>query len=182
MDFSWLSEIFNAILSIFPRRVIVRHTHRGVKWSLWRQPRALEPGVRWYWPLISDVEVIPSARQTLGLTHQTLTTSDQKTLAVAGVIVYNIKDIVLAIGEKNYDVDDTVAEVSRAAIIDVVSSWKFEDLCNDIPGTQKDLTRECRKQLRPFGVYVHRAALTDFTICEAHSLLGKPDTLNISFT
>jgi regulator of protease activity HflC (stomatin/prohibitin superfamily) len=175
MDFTWLSQIFDAILSLFPRRVIVRRTHGGVKWSLWRRPKALRPGVRVFWPLITDIEVIPVARQVIGLAIQNLTTSDRKPIAVGGVVVYSINDIIKAIGEKNFDVDDTVSDISRAAIVSVITAWDVESLFNDMQGIEKDLTKECRKQLRQFGVYVHRAALTDFTLSRPISLLGIPE-------
>ena len=126
--------------------------------------------------MISDIEVVPVARQTLGLTMQTLTTSDSKSIAVAGVVVYSINDILKAIGERNFDVDDTLAEISKAAIVAVINGWSLGDLSGDVPGIEKDLTKECRKQLRPFGVYVHRAALTDFTVCRPISLLGMPES------
>jgi hypothetical protein len=113
----------------------------------------------------------------VALTVQTLTTNDGKSIAVAGIVVYSINDVLKAIGEKNYDVDDTLAEISKAAIVAVVNGWGLQDLSGDVPGIEKDLTKECRKQLRPFGVYVHRAALTDFTICRPISLLGMPDSI-----
>lgn len=174
MDFSWLSETVNAIRAFFPRREIIRNTHRGVKWSR-RKPKELGPGVRWYWPLVSDVEVIPVARQALGLSTQTLTTKDGKTVAAGGVVVYHIHNVLLAIGEKNYDVDDTIAEVSRAAIVSVVNQWKFNELFADLDDIKVDLTKECRKQLRKFGVAVESAALTDFCTCRPISLLGIPE-------
>lgn len=174
VDLSWLSETMNALRSFFPRREIVRNTHKGVKWSLWRRPREVKPGVRWYWPLITDMEVIPTARQTLGLAVQNLTTKDGKTVVVGGVVVYSIRDVLLAIGEKNYDVDDTVAEISRAAIVTVVSKWNLQD-----PGNiETELTKECRRRLRQFGVSVHRAALAEFCEPTPLSLIGIPENAN----
>lgn len=169
----WLSDIVTALLEIVPRRVIIRATHAGVKWGLRGRPVELKPGWRWYWPLISSVEIIPVARQTLDLPTQALLSKDGKQVIASGVVVYSIQDIVKAIGERNFDVDATVSDISQAVIVEVMTTWKFCDLFENIGGRVKeDLTGACRKQLRCFGVYVHRVALTDFSSCRSLNLLG----------
>lgn len=172
MDFTWLSEVFNAILSLFPRREIVRHTHGGVKWSLWRKPRSMRPGVRWYWPLISDIEIVVTARRPLSLEIQSLTTFDGTEVAVGGTIVFSITNILLAMSEKNYDPEMAVMEISKAAIASIIMAANYEDLVTG--ATEKQLTEECRKQLRRYGISVHRATLTDFTTCRSLNLIGIP--------
>jgi regulator of protease activity HflC (stomatin/prohibitin superfamily) len=172
MDFSWLSQIFEAVLSFVPRRVIVRATHRGVKWRMFKGPRELKPGVRWYWPLITEIEVIVVARQTLNTAQQSLLTADGKEIVVGGVAVYSINDVVKAIGERNYDVDDTVNDIIQAAIVEVLTAWNLEDLIGCMPDLERDLTKVCRRQLRQYGVYVHRAALTDFSTCPSMNIMG----------
>lgn len=171
--FTWLNDIILALLEIVPRRVIVRATHRGVKWSLWRGPKEMCPGLRLWWPLITEIEVIPVARQTLNTQTQALMTKDGQQVVAGGVVIYSISDIVKAIGERNYDVDETVNDISQAAIVDVITSWELYDLLENINGkAEVDLTETCRRQLRQYGVYVHRAALTDFSQCRSLNLLG----------
>jgi len=171
--FSWLSDIILAILEIVPRRVIVRSTHRGVKWRMRRGPVELKPGLRWWWPLTSEIEVIPVARQTLNTSTQALMTRDGKQVVAGGVVVYSIQDIVKAIGERNYDVDETVNDISQAALVEVVTTWNLDELLENITGkVEEDLTATCRKALRCYGVYVSRAALTDFSEARAINLLG----------
>ena len=138
--FSWLGQIFDALLQFVPRRVIVRATEGGVKWSLWREPREIKPGVRIYWPLISDVEILVTARQSINTRTQSLMTKDGKTVVAGGVVVYKISDVVQAIGKNNWNPEETCADIAQAAIVDVIASWNLN------------------------GVYVSRAALTDFSI------------------
>jgi regulator of protease activity HflC (stomatin/prohibitin superfamily) len=171
--FQWLSDIITALLEFVPRRVIIRSTHAGVKWRIRGGPVEMKPGWRIWWPLISDIEVIPVARQTLNTETQALMTKDCKQVVVGGVVVYSINDIVKAIGKQNYDVDDTVNDISQATIVEVITAWNMNDLLEEISGeVEKQLTESCRRQMRQYGVYIHRAALTDFSTCKTANLLG----------
>ena len=162
--FSWIGQIFDSILQLFPRRVIVRATESGVKWSLWKEPKVMEPGIRFYWPLITDIEVAVVARQTLSMPTQALMTRDGKTVVAGGVIIYEINDVVQAIGKNNWSPEDTARDIAQAAIVDVVSKWECQELLENISGkVEEQLTLSCRKQLRQYGVYVSRAALDNFS-------------------
>lgn len=173
IDLSWLSAPLEALWTFFPRRAIIRHTHMGVKWSLWRRPRAVYPGVRWYWPLITDMEVIPVARQPHNTTAQSLESSDGRTLSIAISIAYRINDVLAAIGEKNYDIDDSINERTRVACAKIVLNTDYQDLFSE--DVEKELTRECKRQLKKYGVLVESASITDFTTCRPLNLIGIPD-------
>jgi regulator of protease activity HflC (stomatin/prohibitin superfamily) len=171
--FQWLSDIITALLEFVPRRVIIRATHAGVKWRVRGGPVEMKPGWRIWWPLLSDIEVIPVARQTLNTETQALMTKDGKQVVAGGVVIYSINDIVKAIGERNYDVDETVNDISQAEIVSVITSWDFDSLLAEISGDVEDqLTESCRREMHKYGVYIHRAALTDFSSCKAINLLG----------
>jgi regulator of protease activity HflC (stomatin/prohibitin superfamily) len=173
MHFEWLSQIFDALLSFFPRREIVRNTHGGVRWSLWRKPREIKPGVRFYWPLITDIEIIPTARQPHNASSQSLVTSDGEPVSIAVSIACRINDVLLAIGARNYDIDLTINERARIAAANIVLGTEYKDLFAEDVADR--LTRECRKQLKKYGVFVESASLTDFTTCRPLNLIGIPD-------
>lgn len=176
--FGWLGQIFEALLQFIPRLIIVRNTHQAVKWKMGGKVVPIEKGRRtWYWPLVTDVETIVVARQTINLATQCLMTSDQKQVVAGGFVVYHINDVVQAIGERNWDVESTVGDISMAAIVEEVMQHELDDLLESISlGMQGDfnkkLTDNCRKQLRQFGVYVDRAGLTDFSTCRVYKVLG----------
>ena len=171
--FTWLNDIIVAILEFVPRRIIVRSTHRGVKWRPRRGPVELKPGWHIWWPLLSEIEVTPVARQTLNTHTQALMTKEGKQVVAGGVVVYSIQDIVKAIGKQNWDVESTVNDITQAAIVEVVTAWNIDDLLKEISEkVEEELTTTCRKALRQYGVYVHRTALTDFSACRALNLLG----------
>ncbi len=174
MDFSFISDIINAFLNLIPRPMIIRATHAGVCWRLGSKIIEMKPGWRWWWPLISEVEIIPIARQTSAIPSQGLLTRDQKQIAVGAVIIFSINDVVQAIGHRNWDVESTVGDITAAAIVRVVTKWELKDLLAELTDKVEDeLTTTCRQQLRQFGVRVHRCKFTDFTTCRVYKLMGS---------
>jgi len=162
--FAWLSQIIEAMLQFIPQRVIVKATERGVKWSLWREPKEMKPGVRIWWPLVTAIEVVVVARQPLNTPTQSLETKDGQQVVAGGVIIYKISDIVQAIGKDNWSPEATAGDMTQAAIVHVISKWDHDELIENISGkVEEELTEKCRKDLRKFGVYPTRVALTDFS-------------------
>jgi regulator of protease activity HflC (stomatin/prohibitin superfamily) len=175
--FGLLGGILDFFLSIFPRLVIIRATHHGVKWRHGKEPLAVEPGLAWYWPLVTEMELQVVARQTLNLQTQVLMTRDRKQVVVGAFVVYKISDVVQAIGERNWDVESTVADITQAAIVEEIMGRNLDDLlagASDGKSSElnKALTANCQKELRQFGVHVGRAGLTDFSTCKVHKVLG----------
>lgn len=113
------------------------------------------------------------ARQTVNTRTQALVTKDDRQVAAGGVVVYSISDICQAIGKLNWMPDDTVKDISQAAIVQVITSMTYAEIKEGISETvEQALTVRTRKALRQYGIYVHRAALTDFSPCKTLNLLG----------
>lgn len=171
--FAWLGQIFEAILMFVPRILIVRATHGGVKWRHGSNVRPMMPGLHVYWPLVTDIEVIVTARQTLAPPKQILTTKDNKKVVVGIVVVYKIRDIVQAIGKINWDVDTTINDITQAAVVSVIARHTFDEiLCMVAEDKLNDLLTEAtRRELRQFGVFVSRCKLIDFSDCRVFKLV-----------
>ena len=169
LDF--VAAFFDTILSIVPRLIKVRATHRGCVWPRCGKPRELKPGLHWVLPAWSEWELFPVARQSNILQPQSLILSDGTQVVLKGVVVFRIEDIVAAIGGKNFDCDTTVNDLALASISEVLSTVTKEDL-KDLVGLNKKITRRGRQLLRGFGVYVDRIRLVDLTTCRTIRLLG----------
>lgn len=181
--FAWLGQIFEAILKFVPRVLIIRATHAGVKWQHGHEVKPLLSGLHVYWPLVTEIEVIVTARQTLNLPTQVLTTKDNKKVVVGTVVVYKIRDVVQAIGKINWDVDTTINDITQAAVVSVIAKHTLQELLDMIPPDQLNnlLTIATRKELRQFGVFVSRCKLTDFADCKVFKLVtndGQRSTLS----
>lgn len=168
--FAWLSELFQWLGRFIPQVLIVRATHGGVKWVRGKIVKELKPGWHLYWPITTDYEIIVTARQTGNLPSQVLMTADQKNVVVAVVIVYRIANVIRAIGEKNWNPDDTVRDIAQAAVVGSVTKLTLDELLEK--GVEQELTQECRRQLAKFGIAVYRCFTTDLSTCRVHKMLG----------
>lgn len=120
------------------------------------------------------MDIIPIARQTQTLPAQSLLTKDGKQVGVAGVVIYSISDTVATLS-KNFDTTDTIGDVAMTAITQVITQHAFDYLLENLTGAvQAELTSVTRKKLRPYGVRVFRAAITDFSRCLVIKNLGGP--------
>ena len=170
--FAWLGHIAEWFGAFIPRVKIVRATHGGVRFRNGKSASEIKPGIIVYWPIVTEVDIIPVARQTHNLPSQSLLTKDGKTVVVGGVVVYAIQDVVAAIS-KNWDVSETINDITMVAITQVITSHTLEYLQeNLVGGVIAQLTRETRRRLRPFGVKVYRTALTDFSTCMVIKNIG----------
>lgn len=168
----WITQFIDLLMSVFPRVVKIRATHRGVKWPWCRQPVEMKPGLRIVWPLVSEWEVVVVARQTDPLPPQSLTLADGTTVAVKGLCVYEVDDVVAAYGERNWDITTTVQDLSMAAITEVVTKMKRADLqcLSKINGR---VTRRVRSWLKEYGVKVERCRLVEVSVSRTIRLLGS---------
>lgn len=171
--FAWLNQLIQAILQVFPRILIVRATHGGVKWVRGKHVKLLVPGLHVYWPLMTDVEVIVTARQTLAIPDQVMATADGKKVVVKTLVVYRIPDPVRAIGERCWDIDTTINDLTQAAVVCVIATHSYNEIMTGIrdESITRTLTLETRRELRQFGAYISRCKLVEFSECQVFKLL-----------
>ncbi len=176
--FAFWSELLQGLLSIFPRVIIVRATHAGVKWKRGSKVVALKPGWYVYWPLTTEFEQVPVGRQSHTPPKQTLTTKNGDSVTAGVVVVYRINDIVQAIGERNWDVDATVNDVTQAAVVSVIASRPLSDIMALIQTSDLNdmLKLAAERELSKFGVSVQQCKLTDFAKCDVNKMvIDLPD-------
>ena len=161
--FAWVSQLMEWLASFVPRIRIVRSTHAGVRFKHGKTAVAMKPGVHIFWPIVTEVEIIPVARQTHNLPSQSLLTKDGQQVVIGGVVVYAIKDIVATLS-RNWDVNDTINDISMVAITEIITAHDLQYLRDHLNGDiQHQLTQVTGKQLKRYGVRVYKTALTDFS-------------------
>lgn len=159
--FAWIGRLAEFFGAFFPRLLIVKSSHRAVKYVFGKRVVLLEPGIHCYWPIVTEVEIVPVVRQVLDLTAHILETSDGIPVVSGGLVCYEIDDaeVFLADNENAYE---SIDDVATAAIRDVVISGKYEDLRKGGRRFDRRLTNRVQRLLRPFGVSVEYARLNDF--------------------
>jgi regulator of protease activity HflC (stomatin/prohibitin superfamily) len=174
----WLGDIFRALLKVIPQIILVRSTHAGVKFQWGSRVVELRPdngirktGIHLFWPVVTEYEVVPVRRQTKDLQPQYLTTKDQKTVGVCGILVYEINDVVKLLTEC-FDYEDTIRDLSMAAVKEVIVQHNFDHLRDNGELIDAELCKTLRRQLNRFGVKTIRVTLSDFSLCQVVALWG----------
>jgi regulator of protease activity HflC (stomatin/prohibitin superfamily) len=169
---AWIGWIAQWIGQFIPRWVIVDTTHGAVKWIKGSRVVALGPGLHWYWPVTTNFNTYPTARQATDLRTQTLETEDGLTIVVGGIIVYEINDVE-AILAHTYDPEQTIKDISLSAIHRVLVRKSYPAIKAEVRSgsLERDLKTEVKRELGRYGVKVIKVAITDLAKTRVYKLI-----------
>ena len=91
------------------------------------EPIALEPGVYFYWGLVTEMELQIVNRQAIPLEPQSIITKDGKQMTVQTLIVYRISDPKTVVVE-TYHPDETIGEIALKAAPSVAAHFDYETI------------------------------------------------------
>jgi regulator of protease activity HflC (stomatin/prohibitin superfamily) len=170
----WIGQLVQWIGSLIPRIRIVRSTHAGVKFQYGKRIKRIDPGLMVFWPLVTEVEIIPVKRQTHKLPAQCAATKDEKEITVKGSVIYTIPNVVNALS-RNWDFLDTIEVIASTEIESEFLKHTYAELiqliaCDSI---QQSLTTLVREKLKPYGVRISYVGLTDFAKCLVLNNVGS---------
>ena len=123
--------------------VVIDIYERGVVLRLGKPNRDVEPGLRWVWPLgIEQIKYETVVRQTAYLDVQSLTSKDAKPVTIAGIVIFEIKDIRKFLCE----IDEGETDVMNM-VYGVISDCVEATLWNDIrtPEFNRSVLEQSRK-------------------------------------
>lgn len=159
---AWVGQIAEWVGQFVPRWQIIPATHNGLKFIKGHTLKTLAPGVHFWWPATTILQVYPTARQTVDLRTQTLVTTDGKVVGVGGMVTYRVDDIEALLG-RTFDADQTIKDICAGVISEVVRECAWMDLQSE--AFSSELRTLMRRRLRPYGVRVMKATLTDCAPC-----------------
>lgn len=144
----------------------MRVTHAGVKFRYGNKVVPITAnnglfgtGIHFYWPLLTEVDIVPIERRTTNLNAQYLTTSDKRSVGVSGICVFKVRDVSKLL-TRTWDYQDTITDYGLAAVRNVVATNKFDDLLD--PTIDVQLTKQLRKELNYYGIEVIKVSLNDY--------------------
>jgi regulator of protease activity HflC (stomatin/prohibitin superfamily) len=160
--FAWVGAVVEWLGAFIPRWFIVKVTHRAVKFVRGSRVVVCKPGIHWVWPVTTLYTIYPVVRQSINLKSQTISTMDNKSVLVSGLVVFEIDDIE-AILTRTWEPDQTIADVALAAVKDVCTQFSWDELrVGDANGSlDRELRREMKKVLDTYGAKVLKVTLTD---------------------
>lgn len=166
--FQWFESIINWFGLFIPRRVIVRKTDRLIKFK-WNGDVTEEmPGMRFYWPITTEIEEITIVRQPLNIKPFSLVTKDNIPVVVDATIVYKIDDAVQFISE-NWDSYTAISEAVSASLRNMLSKKTFKEI-QESDDIEHELTEITQEDTEDFGVEIYYCRLQNFTYCIPISL------------
>ncbi|MDE1906007.1 MAG: hypothetical protein KGH75_06100 [Rhodospirillales bacterium] len=156
--FDWLREIFAAIHEHLTPFVIVHVYQNAAVLRFGKYERTLGPGFHWKLPFAEDVIPENIYHTTLALEHQTITTKDDKTVVVGGIVRYCISDIepfITEIGNQH----DLLRDTSMGAVLKQVRQIELRTLLDEPP--ENKIASDIRRQVKPYGMEIDSFTFTD---------------------
>lgn len=169
----WIGGIVEWLGQWIPRWVIVRSTERAIKFRWGKYVVELLPGIRFYWPAVTDIEgPIPVVWQPMVTSSVPLQTKDGKQVTTRGVIVYKIVDAIKFLVD-HYDSDSCIDDEVNAAIRDVVTTKDLLEIQeNSRKTTDNALHKQVQKSLDEFGIEVKHVRLVAFAEAKILNVVG----------
>lgn len=158
----WLGTIANTIINLFPHLKIIKVTQGGLKMRKGHELTVMTPGLWWYWPLITTVDVVTIVRDTVDLSGQTFTTKDNKTVLASGMVMFSINDVEKLL-TTSPDYIATISDICMNCIHDTFIHYEWEQLRAGISdgSVGKELRRNANDELKQFGIKVISLGLKD---------------------
>lgn len=145
----WLGDIAQWVGSLFPRLRNIRSTHGAVKFKHGKAV-PVRPGLVWYWPITTDLEVVPVARRTMQLAAQVITCADGWPIAVVAIVMYRITDVVAAVAG-NYKIRPTIEDRAQSVVFAEASG---KDIGIDLAELSRAVKAGCVEDLGRHGVEI----------------------------
>jgi regulator of protease activity HflC (stomatin/prohibitin superfamily) len=174
--FEWLGNLMEWFGAWIPRLLIICRTHGGVKFRHGHDAIALESGLHLYWPLVTEVMEYPVKRHTHEFDCQSLTTTDDVDIIISVAVVCEVYDILAALAE-NYDINDTVSDVTRGTIAEVILSHTFEQITGEFHKVRETLESEIGEALSVYGITVLEVKIMELSKCQTFRVAGAAGTV-----
>lgn len=164
--FAWIGYLVEWFGKFIPRWRILDTTEGAVKFVRGYKVKVLGPGIHWWWPATTYINVYPTARQADRLATQTMCTSDGKTIVVGSMIIYTVVDLG-ALLTTTHSASGAIKELAASAVHDICCGFSWPELHSEQSRGTLDtkLKNAAQKQLTEYGVKVIKLMLLDLAPC-----------------
>ncbi|OGN05929.1 MAG: hypothetical protein A2746_02415 [Candidatus Yanofskybacteria bacterium RIFCSPHIGHO2_01_FULL_44_22] len=167
--FEWLNKIFQYFWQFVPRPYLITWVNRGVRYRRGKPPILVKPGVRWYWPLTTEVKVINVTLQAQEFHATVYTTRDGKSFSLGYTLVFTVSDPVIADSSTDNYVQ-TIGELAESILSPIVASHTFLELLEMIAKSPRRgsldaiLSRKTRTAMKTYGINVTYCRVNTFSV------------------
>lgn len=93
----FFSFLIDCIRSAFYCWRVIQPHEQGVRTFCGKNPKALDPGLHFMWPLVGEIVVIPVVEQVQDIRSQSVMTKDGKRMALGINIAYEVLNPIKAV-------------------------------------------------------------------------------------
>lgn len=172
MSFSWLTEFINWIVAWFPRLLVIHSNQCVVAFVRGKNVKVFSPGLRVYWPLVTNIWFVNKSLQIITTTNQVLDTIDGNTVVCSAQVTFKIADPVKYVVDV-YEPEEAVIEAVLATIRELLISWEYKELLLRKSDFNDQLTEAVAEELIGFGVQVEKAAICDLARTRVFCILNN---------
>lgn len=168
---AWIGSCVEWFGKFIPRWRVLDTTEGAVKFIKGKKVKAVGPGIVWWWPAVTVINVYPTARQADKLPIQTMCTTDDKVIIVGGMLVYKVDDLG-ALLSTTHSAVTAIKDICLSAIHDVCCGMSWAELKDEQRRGTLDtkLKNAAQKQLTEYGVRVVKLMLTDLAPCRVYRM------------
>jgi len=157
----FITKLFDIIFCWCPRFKIVQPDEKGVRVTGGEWKENLDPGLYWYWPMITTMEIVNISPQFIDLPNQYVTTETGDIIAVSGVIGYHVIDPKEAL----YNVQDYDVSLPNLAMGIIANRVGGDGHLAD------GIMTELNEEAEPWGIEIDRVIITDYARCTCIRLI-----------
>lgn len=167
-------RILDFILSVWNHLIpfaIVNQYERGVRLRFGKLiNKPIEPGLIWKIPLVDMILTTIVTADTLDIHPVNITTTDNQTITVGGVLEFEIDDIIKYLIDTN-EARSNTHDICRGIMADYLTDCTYEQ-CKD-KKTIRTITRVITKKCEDMGIKVLMLTFTDMSKSRVFKLFGN---------
>lgn len=166
-----LGELLSSVAKIFPRIWWCPVWMSGILCVRGKYVKKFGPGMVVWWPFWTTIETCSIVRQVLNIDVETITTKDDQSIIVSGIVIYRIEDYEKYLCE-NYEAESNIDEAVSACFRDVIVNKTWDEIQQSISKTDNMLTKKAALALDAFGIKIEKTRLTSMAKARVINLIG----------
>ena len=153
----WLWETFEHYILPF---TIIHIYERGVILTLGKNPKPVNPGLRFKAPFIQEIFTEIITPDTLQAKCVHVTTTDGKTVSVSPAIEYMVTDVIKWIIETN-EAKTNLHDILRATVADYLTDITWEECKKKT--TRTEIKNKMNKRIEAMGAIISQVMFADIS-------------------
>lgn len=162
----FLKFIFEILEKYLMPVQVINTYERGVMLTLGKNPKPIEPGVIFKFPLIQEIFTTPIMPDTISPSSVNVTTADGKTISVRVAIEYEITDAQKWLIEVT-DATTNLADLTRGFVADYLTDINWEEVVQK--RTRTEIRNKLNRKCQEFGCKINLLMFTE--VCQTKIIL-----------